>query len=89
MNIESIWDIVALIFGIVFLIPLIGLIVGCAIYLFHFLLNELVKKGDAYILEKNGGSHTSSRSPLGFWVGYGIAFITGSAYLAIGYVLVN
>ena len=86
-NIESFWEVLIYVFLLLFAIPLLGLVIAVLIGLFNFLIEELMKKGEEYIMNNNGGvPRQFTKATLEFWVGYVICFIVGA--VAIGMVLI-
>lgn len=90
MNIEGFWDVVALIALIFGFLPLCGGIIIAFIYLFHHLIDELMKKGEEYIMKNNGGvPRQFTKASLEFRVMYVMSFIVGAVALAIVFITRN
>ena len=90
MNIEGFWDVVALIVLIFGFLPLSGGIIIAFIYLFHYLIDELMKKGEEYIMNNNGGvPRQFTKASLEFRVMYVMSFIVGAVTVGIVFIFRN
>lgn len=90
MNIEGFWDVVALIVLIFGFLPLSGGGIIAFIYLFHYLIDELMKKGEEYIMNNNGGvPRQFTKASLEFRVMYVMSFIVGAVTVGIVFIFRN
>jgi hypothetical protein len=90
MNIESFWDVVALIVMIFGFLPLSGGLIIAFIGLFNYLIDELMKKGEEYIMNNNGGvPRQFTKASLEFKVMYVMSFIVGAVAVGIVFIFSN
>ena len=87
MEIESFWEVVGLIVMIFGFLPLAGGLIIVLVNVFYMLIDELMKKGEQYIMDNNGGvPRQFTKASLEFKVLYVMGFIVGAVALAIVFI---